>query len=97
MSVPALIVYDTTDPRQAYLNSKLTPDTDFDDVRQWIERIWNDSSSHKTFTEIALQVCLTACLLGPCSWFKAFQNVRQFARPRKPRNPQFLEPDLLPL
>ncbi|KAJ7361657.1 hypothetical protein DFH08DRAFT_1074600 [Mycena albidolilacea] len=39
----------------AYLNSKLTPDTDFDDVRLWIERIWNDSSSHKTFTEIALQ------------------------------------------
>ncbi|KAF8216143.1 hypothetical protein K438DRAFT_1800130 [Mycena galopus ATCC 62051] len=39
----------------AYINSKLTPDTDFDDVRLWIERIWNDSSSHKTFTEVALQ------------------------------------------
>ncbi|KAJ6519904.1 hypothetical protein C8R45DRAFT_40218 [Mycena sanguinolenta] len=39
----------------AYINSKLTPDTDFDDVRLWIERIWNDSNSHKTFTEVALQ------------------------------------------
>ncbi|KAJ7254033.1 hypothetical protein B0H12DRAFT_1115644, partial [Mycena haematopus] len=39
----------------AYINSKLTPDMDFDDVRLWIERIWNDSSSHKTFTDVALQ------------------------------------------
>ncbi|KAF7339404.1 Mediator of RNA polymerase II transcription subunit 5 [Mycena sanguinolenta] len=39
----------------AYINSKLTPDTGFDDVRLWIERIWNDSNSHKTFTEVALQ------------------------------------------
>ncbi|KAJ7619106.1 hypothetical protein DFH06DRAFT_1235312 [Mycena polygramma] len=37
----------------AYLNSKLSHDQDFDDVRLWIDRIWNDSSSHKVFTEVA--------------------------------------------
>ncbi|KAK7064160.1 mediator of RNA polymerase II transcription subunit 5 [Favolaschia claudopus] len=40
---------------EAYLSSKLSPDMDFDEIRLWIERIWNDSSSHKTFTDIALQ------------------------------------------
>ncbi|KAF7347766.1 Mediator of RNA polymerase II transcription subunit 5 [Mycena venus] len=50
----------------AYLNSKLTPDMDFDDVRLCIERIWNDSSSHKTFTEVALQRFKTSAnLLDP--------------------------------
>ncbi|KAJ6604728.1 mediator complex subunit Med5-domain-containing protein [Mycena vulgaris] len=39
----------------AYLNSKLSPDMDFDDVRTWIDRIWNDSGSHKTFAEVALR------------------------------------------
>ncbi|KAJ6575197.1 mediator complex subunit Med5-domain-containing protein [Mycena capillaripes] len=39
----------------SYLNSKLSPDLDFDDIRLGIERIWNDSSSHKTFAEVALR------------------------------------------
>ncbi|KAJ7783871.1 hypothetical protein DFH07DRAFT_727526 [Mycena maculata] len=41
----------------AYLFAKLTPDLDFDDVRLWIQRIWNDSSSHKTFVNVALRAC----------------------------------------
>ncbi|KAJ7110136.1 hypothetical protein C8R44DRAFT_274021 [Mycena epipterygia] len=38
-----------------YLNSKLSPDMDFDDVRLWIERIWHDSSSHSAFAAVALR------------------------------------------
>ncbi|KAJ6503472.1 hypothetical protein C8R47DRAFT_1250472 [Mycena vitilis] len=39
----------------AYLNSKLSHDQDFDDARLWIDRVWNDSSSHKVFTEVAFR------------------------------------------
>ncbi|KAJ7706096.1 mediator complex subunit Med5-domain-containing protein [Mycena rosella] len=39
----------------AYLYSKLSPDMDFDDTCLWIDRIWNDSGSHKTFAEVALR------------------------------------------
>ncbi|KAJ7103448.1 mediator complex subunit Med5-domain-containing protein [Mycena belliarum] len=38
-----------------YLQSKLSPDLDFHDVRIWIDRIWSDSSSHKLFTEVTLR------------------------------------------
>ncbi|KAJ7293655.1 hypothetical protein C8J57DRAFT_33900 [Mycena rebaudengoi] len=40
---------------ESYIYSKLSPDLDFDDTRTWIERVWNDSSSHKTFAEVALR------------------------------------------
>ncbi|KAJ6610072.1 mediator complex subunit Med5-domain-containing protein [Mycena sp. CBHHK59/15] len=39
----------------SYIYSKLSPDLDFEDARVWIERIWNDSSGHKTFAEVALR------------------------------------------
>ncbi|KAJ7487681.1 hypothetical protein B0H11DRAFT_1720623 [Mycena galericulata] len=39
----------------AYLLSKLSPDLDFDDVRLWLQRIWNDGSSHKTFVDVAFR------------------------------------------
>ncbi|KAJ7786401.1 hypothetical protein B0H16DRAFT_30240 [Mycena metata] len=40
---------------ETYLHSKLSADQDFDDVRLWIERVWNDSSCHKTFAEVAIR------------------------------------------
>ncbi|KAJ7492546.1 mediator complex subunit Med5-domain-containing protein [Mycena latifolia] len=43
-----------------YLHSKLSPDLDFDDVRLWIDRIWNESSSHKMFAEGVLRRFKTA-------------------------------------
>ncbi|KAJ7181738.1 mediator complex subunit Med5-domain-containing protein, partial [Mycena crocata] len=38
-----------------YLSSKLSPEADFDDVCLCIERVWNDSSSHKIFAESLLR------------------------------------------
>lgn len=45
---------------------------DFDDVRLWIQRIWNDSSSHKTFTEVTLRVCKHAVCISYYSYFHAY-------------------------
>ncbi|KAJ7169957.1 hypothetical protein C8R46DRAFT_949420 [Mycena filopes] len=39
----------------SHLQSKISADQDFDDVRVWIERIWNDSSSHKIFAEVVIR------------------------------------------
>ncbi|KAJ7225445.1 hypothetical protein GGX14DRAFT_348768 [Mycena pura] len=39
----------------AYFSSKLSPDMAFEDVRLFIERTWNDSQSHKAFSEVALR------------------------------------------
>lgn len=48
-----------TGPRQLYLESKIGSDVEVADACDWIARIWRDSSSHHTFAQIVLKVCIS--------------------------------------
>ncbi|KAJ7631007.1 hypothetical protein FB45DRAFT_554296 [Roridomyces roridus] len=45
---------------ETYLSSKLSSELEFDNVRVWVQKIWNDASAHKTFVDVAIRLFKTS-------------------------------------